>query len=63
MEGISWSDDPLIEAVGAHEPEVEALRKKLHEMLQTAYVPMNAYAEQYHSYVELSLLDIPAYVK
>ncbi|VDM31966.1 unnamed protein product [Hydatigera taeniaeformis] len=62
VEGISWSDDPLIEAVGAHEPEVETLRKRLYELLQTAYIPMNAYAKQYHSYIELSLLDIPSYV-
>lgn len=63
MEGISWSDNPLIEAVGAHEPEVENLRKKLRSMLQSAHIPLKAYADQYSCYIELSNLDIPAYMK
>ncbi|VDD79452.1 unnamed protein product [Mesocestoides corti] len=62
VEGISWSENPLIEAVGAHEPEVEAYRTKLRKLLRAAYIPMNAYAEQYKTYVELSLLEIPTYI-
>ncbi|KAM3174254.1 hypothetical protein ACTXT7_010920 [Hymenolepis weldensis] len=61
VEGMSWSEDPLIEAVGINEPEVEFLRKKLRSILQSAYIPMNAYANQYKSYIDLSTLDIHTY--
>ncbi|BHF69813.1 Dynein heavy chain 1, axonemal [Sparganum proliferum] len=63
VEGISWSDNPLLEAVGAHEPDVEKLRAKLRSCLQAANIPMIAYAEKYKEYIELSELDITHYIK
>ncbi|VDN16177.1 unnamed protein product [Dibothriocephalus latus] len=63
VEGISWSDNPLLEAVGAHEPDVEKLRAKLRSCLQAANIPMIAYAERYKEYIELSELDITHYIK
>ncbi|KAA0186443.1 Dynein heavy chain 1 axonemal, partial [Fasciolopsis buskii] len=63
MEGISSAENPLLEAVGMHEPPVEALRQKLQEYVAAAIIPMEAYARKYEQFMDLTMLDINAYLK
>ena len=63
MENIFWSDTPLLEAVGEHEPAVEELRDAVKNAIQKALIPLEAYAHEYERYLDLMNIDIHQYVK
>ncbi|KAH8863214.1 Dynein heavy chain 1, axonemal [Schistosoma japonicum] len=63
IEGITCVDKQLLESVGLHEPSVDKLREQFKEYINSALIPMKAYAKQYERFMELTILDINAYLK
>ncbi len=63
VDKLFWPETALLEAVGQHEPQVDALRDKLSATISVAVIPMRAYSQQYMPYLDLMNLDIDAYVK
>ncbi|CAH8652543.1 unnamed protein product [Schistosoma rodhaini] len=63
IEGITCVEKQLLEAVGLHEPQVERLRQQFTEYINSALIPMRAYAKQYERFMELTILDITAHLK
>ncbi|CAH8296820.1 unnamed protein product, partial [Schistosoma turkestanicum] len=62
IEGITWAEKQLLEAVGLHEPPVEKLRQQCTEYINSALIPLKAYAKQYERFMELIILDIPTHL-
>ena len=62
MDKLFWPETPLLEAVGLHEPAVEAMRARVALAITQALVPLRAYAECYRPYLDVINLDIKDYV-
>ena len=62
VDRLFWPETPLLEAVGLHEPVVEAMRGRISLAIAQALLPLRAYAECYRPYLELGNLDIKAYI-
>jgi len=63
MEEMFFSGTPLLEAVGAREPFVEALRDKLRHAIRKALIPLRAYAAQYETFLQVLNIDPVNYVR
>ncbi|XP_010013568.1 PREDICTED: dynein heavy chain 1, axonemal-like, partial [Nestor notabilis] len=58
LENISITGTPLLDSVGLHEPNVEKLRETMCSAIQTAMIPLHAYAKRYEKFLELNNNDI-----
>ena len=63
LDQLFWPTTPLLEAVGQHEPQVEALRERLRYLIRQSLIPLEEYALQYTGYLDLMNLDIKAFVE
>ena len=63
VDKLFWPETPLLEAVGLHEPAVEAMRDAVSRAITQALVPLRAYSRQYEHYLDLINLDIKTYIE
>ena len=63
VDKLFWPVTPLLESVGQHEPQVDALRERVGTAITQSLIPLLAYARQYEQYLELMNLDIKAYIE
>ena len=63
VDRLFWPETSLLEAVGHHEPHVDALRDRLSSTISQAIIPTLAFAQQYTPYLDLINLDIKSYIE
>ena len=63
VDKLFWPVTPLLESVGQHEPQINALRVRVEKAITQALIPLLAYATQYEQYLELINLDIKTYIE
>ena len=63
VDKLFWPETHLLEAVGLHEPTVEAMRDAVGLAITQALVPLRAYSKQYTPYLDLINLDIKTYIE
>ncbi len=63
VDKLFWPETLLLEAVGQHEPQVDALRERMSTNISAAIIPAKAYAQQYIPYLDLINLDIKVYIR
>ena len=63
LEKLFWAGTPLLESVGAHEPQVESLRLNIVKCIRQSLIPLKAYLKQYDLFLPLAKLSIPDYLK
>ncbi|XP_072239156.1 dynein axonemal heavy chain 1 [Leuresthes tenuis] len=63
LKSLFAQGDSLLRSVNLCEPEVKELRKKVHNALVQAAVPLRAYAAEYEKHLDLHNLDIETLLK
>jgi len=63
VDKLYWPETPLLEAVGLHEPHVDRLRGRVGHAITQALIPLMAYCQQYHPYVDHMNLNIMTYIE
>ena len=63
LKNLFAQGDSFLRSVNLCEPEVNELRKKVHNALVQAAVPLRAYAAEYEKYLELHNLDTETLLK
>lgn len=63
LENMFIRGTTLLESVGLHEPAVEELRNTIRSAIRNAVIPLQAYAKQYESQLELNNNDIQSFLK
>lgn len=53
----------LLEAVGQHEPQVDAMREHVCHAIEQSIIPLAAYSQQYVPYLDLINLNVKAYIE
>ena len=54
---------PLLESVGAHEPQVDRKRERMCTAIRKAAIPLKAYALKFIPHLSLLNKDIKAYIQ
>ena len=62
MDGLFWSDMPVLQTINPHEGLCPALREKVVEMLTAALPPMDAYLALYDTYLPIVQMDLPSHM-
>lgn len=62
MEGLFWSDTPVLQTVAAHEGVPPACRQRFHEALLATLPPMEAYLRLYDGYLETVRTPVDGYL-
>ena len=60
---LFWPETPLLESVGAHEPQVDSLRDSMTSAMQCALIPLKAYAAMFEPHLELFNTNIKEYIQ
>ncbi|XP_078481026.1 dynein axonemal heavy chain 1-like isoform X3 [Ciona intestinalis] len=63
LEELFWRGAALLESVGAHEPNVEELRKTIIHAVQQSLIPMRSHAKCYIKHLALHNLVVDDYIK
>lgn len=63
MEFIYSPQIPTIQAIGMHDPLVDAWRERLQHAVAHAVKPLVDYLETYKPFLDLVAIDVPSYVK
>ena len=63
LDKLFWPEVPLLEAVGQHELQVEAMRERVCLAIQQAIIPLEAFSQQYVPYLDLINLNVKAYIE
>ena len=62
MEGLFWSDTPMLQTIATHEGVTPECRASFHEALLSALPPMHAYVKLYERYASVVQMSVPQYV-
>ena len=63
LDKLFWPEVILLEAVGQHEPQVEAMRERMSQAIRQAIIPLVAFSQQYVPYLDLVNLNVKAYIE
>ena len=63
VEKLFWPETPLLESVGMHEPQVNALRMEMCQAINRALIPLRAYAIKFEPHLELMNMDIKLFIQ
>ena len=62
MEGVFWSDTPMLQTISHHEGVAPLCRSKFHEAILSALPPMAEYLALYAKYDAVVQMDVATYM-